>query len=447
MRNMLKSTYVAHFAERFRHAGRVEVPGEDGMTSTRGGSVPVARHSVRWLAVGMALVGLTAGAAAFDLPADGVYKDQIDWGISMDMSGTASGQQIPWTRGFQDYIRKVNEAGGVHGRTINVMVEDTRYDPSLDKVVFEKFVSQTPVLGMSGLGSSSAQAAYMPAIRSGKVPIIGVYAVTTAGLEPPTPMYYAGYCGPKEMAQVGTNFFSDELKLSNPKVAIAHMDVAGGKEFADFVAAEAVKRGGVAKALPIKVGAADVNSHVMEINAMKPDIVAVYGVPNPTILLMRTMAQYGLNIPTFAIMHLGTPQIYSALGPDTGANYHFISCFTPGSVDESNPGIQELSAFADQYGNSEFKDNINYVGGWVAGRVVAEAVGRIGPEPTREKLVTSMDEGFKLDTEGLSGPVEYTKNDKRGLIGLRPYVYDYDSKRFKAFGKYSDYVKFVDPQK
>ena len=416
-------------------------------TSKRGESKHRLCTTLGKLAVVLAFSGCVVSAQAFESPGDGVYEDRIDWGISIDMTGTASGQQVPWVRGFESYMNTVNEAGGVNGRKINVMVEDTRYDPSLDRVVFEKLVNQTPVLGISGLGSSSAQAAYMPELRSGKVPVIGVYAVTRAGLEPPTPMYYAGYCGPKEMAQVGTNFFSDHLDLKNPKVAIFHMDVAGGKEFADFVAAETTKRGGTAKALPVKVGAADVTSHVLEVNDMKPDFVALYGVPNPTILFMRTMAQYGLDIPAFAIMHLGTPQVYAALGAEVGKNYHFVSCFTPASATDPNGGIKELIAAADKYGYSEFTDNINFVGGWVAGQVVAGAVAKAGPEPTREKLVASMDEGFQLDTKGLSSPVKYTKNDKRGLIGLRPYVYDYAAKQFKAFGEYSDYVKFVDPPK
>lgn len=399
------------------------------------------------LTAGLVLVGFAMVASAFEQPSDGVYKDRIDWGMSIDMTGAASTNEVPWVRGFQSYIRKINDAGGIHGRKINVMVEDTRYDASLDRVVFEKLVSQTPVLGISGLGNSSAQQAYLPAIRSGKVPVIGVYAVTKAGLEPPTPMYYAAYCGPKEMAQVGANSFSDRLKLKAPKVAIGHMDVAGGKEFSDYVEAEVAKRGGTSKALPIKIGAADVTSQVLEIVAMKPDFVALYGVPTPTILMMRTMAQYGLKIPAFAIMHLGTPQIYAALGPEVGSNYFFVSCFTPGSADEESSAMKEMKAAADKYGYSELKDNINFVGGWVAGQVVAKAITNTGAEPTRAKLVASMDKGFELDTKGMSSPVNYTKNDKRGLIGLRPYTYDYQAKRFKAFGEYNDYIKFVDPLK
>ena len=49
---------------------------------------------------------------------------------------------------------------------------------------------------------------------------------------------------------------------------------------------------------------------------------------------MRGFKQYGLKSPTFAISYLGTPNIYSALGPEAGGDYYFVSCFTPGGADE-----------------------------------------------------------------------------------------------------------------
>ena len=415
----------------------------------RGDHAPGPKRGRPWLpavagkaAAGMLAAGLALGAAAFEQPSDGVYPDRIDWGLMMDMTGTASGSQVPWVNGVQDYIRKVNEAGGIHGRKINLLVEDDHYDASLTRANYERLVNQTPVLGISGLGNSSAQVALMPAIRRGKVPIVGAYAITRAGVEPATPMYYGGYCGFKEMAQVGVGFFADRMNLKAPRIVTAHMDVAGGKEYAQYVEAEAVKRGGSSKALPIKVGAADVNAQVLEIIAMKPDFVTVYGVPGPTILLMRTMQQYGVKIPTFSITHLGTPEIYSSLGAESGGNYYFVSCFTPGDVDES-AGVRDMAATAEKYGHSALKTNGNFVGGWIIGQLIAESVARIGPEPTREKLVESMNKGFEVDTKGVSAPLKYSTDDHRGLIGLRPYSYDYQTKRFKAYGKYSDYQKYI----
>ena len=394
------------------------------------------------IATGFALGGLAIGAHAFEQPSDGVYADRIDWGVMMDMSGPASAAQLPWVNGFQAHIRKVNEAGGIHGRKVNVLAEDDRYDASLDRINYEKLVSQTPVLGISGLGNSSAQVALVPSIRRGKVPIVGTYVTTKAAVEPATPLFYGSFCGFKEMAQVGIGFFSEMTKVKAPKVAVVHLDVASGKEYFGYVEAEVGKRGGSAKSIPIKVVAADATAQVLEVINMKPDFVAVHGVPTTSILLLRAMQQYGLKIPTFAITYLGTPGVYSALGPEIGGNYYFVSCFTPGGIDEPG-GIKEMAAFADKYGHSALKDDVNFVAGWVVGQLAAESIARAGPEPTREKMVEAMSKGFEVDTKGVSSALKYTRDDHLGLVVLRPYSYDYQTKKFKAFGKYSDYEKYV----
>lgn len=278
-------------------------------------------------------------------------------------------------------------------------------------------------------------------IKSGKVPIVGAYALARSGYEPANPMYYAGFCGTREMAQTGIGYFTERLKLKNPKVAVVHLDVAGGKEYADFVTTEVTKLGGVTKALPVKSGAADVTAQVLDIIAMKADVVTIYGVPSNSILTLRTLQQYGAKTPAFGITHLGTPEIYTAIGPEAGANYYFMSCFTPGESDAST-GVAEMSAAAEKYGHGALKSNVNYVGGWVIGQLIAEAVAKVGPEPTREKLVAALDSGIQVDTKGVSAPLGYTKGDHRGLVAMRAYSFDYPTKTFKPFGQYADYEKY-----
>lgn len=109
---------------------------------------------------------MTTPAWSFESPNDGVYKDRIDWGVMMDLSGPAAGNEVPWTRGVQAYFRKVNEAGGIHGRKINLLIEDDHYDTATVRANYERLVSQTNVLAISGMGSSTAQAAMMPMIKS-----------------------------------------------------------------------------------------------------------------------------------------------------------------------------------------------------------------------------------------------------------------------------------------
>ena len=377
-----------------------------------------------------------------DAPQDGVYKDRIDWGLLMDMSGPTSASQGVWVNGFRDYMRKINEAGGINGRKINVLAEDNRFNPATDKIAFEKLVSQTPVIAISGMGNSVSQVALASTIKAGKVPIVGTYTATKALSEPVTPMVYNGFCGYKQMAQAGVGYHVDKLKLKTPKVVTLAIETAGGKEYHDYVAEAVSKLGGSATHLTVKVTAVDVTPQILEIMKINPDFITVYGVSNTAILTMKGLAQYGLKIPTFGITYLGAPQMFQSMGGEAAANYKFISCFTPGGADQT-PGNKALSQYADTIGCDDMKQDINYVAGWIAGQMAAEALTKLGKNPTRARLIESLSKGFKVDTKGLTAPFAYTPTSNTGPVVFKLFGYDFAINKFKAYGDFADYEKYT----
>lgn len=385
---------------------------------------------------------LTFGAVAQDAPQDGVYKDRIDWGVTMDMSGPAAESQSTWVKGFQDYMRKVNEAGGINGRKINVLAEDNKYNAAQDKIIYEKFLSQTPVLGMSGMGSSGGQVALAPTIRSGKLPVVGTYTPTKALIEPASPLTYHGMCAYKPMAQTGVGYFVDTLKLKAPKVVTVAVESAGGKEYHDYVAEAVTKAGGTAILLTMKISAVDVTPQALEIMNLKPDFIAIYGVNNTAILTMKALAQYGVKIPAFAIAYLAQPQIYAAMGPQAGANYYVSTCLSPGGSDDT-PGNKDLSAFADKVGRGAMKEDINYAAGWIVARMVGDRIQQLGGNVTRALLVEAMGKGFTADTGGLTDPIVYTPTDHGGPQVHKLISYDYAAKKVKSYGSFKDNAKYL----
>lgn len=397
----------------------------------------------RQLLLATAAVTLAASAQAqFEMPAEGVYKDRVDWGVMMDLSGPASGSQGIWTNGFQAYVRTVNEKGGVHGRRINVLAEDSRFNPAQDKINYEKLSTQTPVLAISGMGSSSSQVSLAPTIRSGKIPIVGTYTHTKLLSEPVSPLVYGGFCTFPEMAKAGVGYMTEKLKIKNPKVMVVSIETAGGVEYAQFIADAVKKYGGTSSLVTMKITAADVTPQVLEIIKQKPDFITIYGVSNTAILTMKGMHQYGLKIPAFGISYLMSPQIYAAIGPDAGPNYNVISCFTPGGADQS-AGNREMMAAAEKYNHTAMREDINYVAGWVVGQMATQALQLAGPQPTRAKLVEAMNKGFTVNTNGLSAPIVFTPNDHAGPSRFRMIGYDYAAKRYVSFGEFADYEKFM----
>ena len=401
-------------------------------------------HSRTQLSLAAAAVtGLLAtGALAQEAPQDGVYKDRIDWGLQMDMSGPTSESQSTWVKGFQDFMRKINEAGGVNGRKINVLAEDNKFNAAQDKIIYEKFVSQTPVLGISGMGSSGGQVALAPTIRAGKVPVLGTYTPTKALIEPASPLTYHGMCAYKPMAQTSVGYFVDTLKLKAPKVVTVAIESAGGKEYHDFIAEAIAKFGGTATPVTMKVTAVDVTPQVLEIMNLKPDFITIYGVPNTAILTMKALAQYGVKIPAVGITYLATPQIYAAMGPAAGANYFVATCLSPGSSDDS-PGNKELSAFADKVGRGALKEDINYAAGWIVADLVRDRITALGPNVTRARLVESMAKGFVAENGGVTAPITYTATDHDGPKVHKFVGFDYATNKMKGVGSFKDYEKYI----
>ncbi|MEY4214285.1 MAG: ABC transporter substrate-binding protein [Burkholderiaceae bacterium] len=391
----------------------------------------------------LATVALTASAQAqFEARNEGVFRDRVDWGVMMDLSGPASGSQGIWTNGFQAYMRTLNEKGGVHGRRINVLAEDSRFNPAQDKINYEKLSTQTPVLAISGMGSSSSQVSLAPTIRGGKIPIVGTYTHTKPLSEPVSPLVYGGFCTYPEMAKAGVGYLTDKLKVTNPKVMVVSIESAGGVEYAQFIADAVKKYGGTSSLVTMKITAADVTPQVLEIIKQKPDFITIYGVGNTAILTMKAMHQYGLKIPAFGISYLMSPQIYAAIGPEAGAQYNVISCFTPGGADKS-AGNVEMMAAADKYNHSAMKEDINYVAGWVAGQMAAQALQLAGPQPTRAKLVEAMSKGFTVNTNGLAAPIVFSPANQSGPSSFRMFGYDYAAKKYVAFGEFADYDKYM----
>ncbi len=385
---------------------------------------------------------ITGSALAQNAPQDGVYADRIDWGVLMDLSGPTSASQSIWVNGLQDRIRKTNEAGGVHGRRINILAEDNRFNAATDKIAFEKLVGQTPVIAISGMGTSVSQVALAPTIKAGKVPIVGTYTSTKALSEPVSPMVYNGFCGYREMAQAGVGIMADKIGKPAPKVVTVAIESAGGKEYHDFVAEAIGKRGGTAHHVTMKVTAVDVTPQVLEIMNLKPDFITIYGVPNTAVLTMKALQQYGVSIPAFGITYLAAPAIYQSMGPQAGANYNVVSCFTPAGADNS-PGNVEMAAYADKIGRGAMKEDINYVAGWVAGQMISEALEKTGKDASRAKLVETLSKGFTVDSKGLAAPFTYTPQNNTGPVLFRMLSYDYDAKKWKASGEFADSAKYM----
>lgn len=131
---------------------------------------PIFPARRRTLAV---LAGLSLSAA---LPAmaqkkydPGVSDTEIKLGMPMPLSGPVSGYSLVG-KVAQAYFKKLNEAGGINGRKVSLVIYDDQYSPPKTVEVVRRMVEEDEVLAIFGSLGTAANSAVQRYMNVKKVP-------------------------------------------------------------------------------------------------------------------------------------------------------------------------------------------------------------------------------------------------------------------------------------
>ncbi|MBN9409245.1 MAG: ABC transporter substrate-binding protein [Burkholderiales bacterium] len=109
----------------------------------------------------IATAALLACGSAF-AQAQGVSRDEILIGTLQDLSGPLAGYGKDLRNGMLQRINEANQKGGVHGRRLRLLVEDTGYDPRRAVLAAQKLVNQDKVFVMAGSLGTGVNNAALP---------------------------------------------------------------------------------------------------------------------------------------------------------------------------------------------------------------------------------------------------------------------------------------------
>src|SRR5882672_12511919 len=113
------------------------------------------------IAATLALAAAHAFAQA-KAPPQGVSKDEIVVGSIQDLSGPIAGFGKQVRNGMLLRVDEVNEQGGVNGRKLKLLVEDSAYDPKRAVLAAQKLVNQDKIFIMAGHIGTAQNLAAMP---------------------------------------------------------------------------------------------------------------------------------------------------------------------------------------------------------------------------------------------------------------------------------------------
>ena len=176
-----------------------------------------------------ASAGLMLVAAA---PVAGFAQDTIKLGVVGPHSGDLASYGLPSVNAAKILAEQINAAGGINGKKIELLVEDTVCDAKTATDVATKLVSDGAQIVLGGICSGSTKAA-LPIYKDSGILVMSPSATNPALTQSGDYDNFFRTIAPDDaQAQLDVDFALD--KLGYTKIAVVHDKGDYGKGFAEF---------------------------------------------------------------------------------------------------------------------------------------------------------------------------------------------------------------------
>ncbi len=328
-----------------------------------------------------AMAAMATGANA----QDGLSKTTVTLGQSVAMTGPAAVLALPFAQGARLYFERVNAAGGIHGRKIELITADDAGNPETTLANTKKLLDQR-VFSLFGYYGSPQVTAVNPLLTDSDLLLFGPMAGADELRGSLYPNVYSVRPGYSEEAIVITRHAET---LGMRKLAILH-----AKDPESLAALDSAERTmtGMGANLLLKAPLEGTD----KVLAVKAESVLLISAPKGAAIAIRDLRSKGYKGPIYGFSNTGESLLADQLGA-AGSGVVVVRV-TPKSDNAKSSLVRELQAEAAAAKLG--KSNVYMLEGYIAAWAYTEALRKAGKEPTRVKLRKALDTMQEMDLGG-----------------------------------------------
>jgi acyl-CoA hydrolase/ABC-type branched-subunit amino acid transport system substrate-binding protein len=342
----------------------------------------------------------------------GVSDRQVTLGTFCDLSGPNAAIGMAALRGYSAYYDHVNRWGGVHGRTIQLVVEDDRFDPARTRRAVEKLVEQDGVFAIASPLGTPTNLAVLDYLSGRQIPVLSPHSGISAWADPLKRTYFA--LQPSYRVE-GRILAQHVLRALHPeRVVVFCVDDQFGAEGCAAFSAE-LARGGLEVCAEVSHAAGETAAGrwLSELLAHEPDLVLLYTYVKPAADLLLAAHAAGFRPSWLASYVLSGPDLFQFAGTEATHGLR-SSCYPQGPRDHRGERLfRKLMQRLYREDAPGTHSRIAYA----AAQLAVEGLRLAGPDLSREGLVAAL-ERLRGWTGGLLPPISYSPTDHRGLTAL-----------------------------
>ena len=333
--------------------------------------------------------------------------EDIVIGGSIPMTGVFAFAGIGIDAGIKDYAKIVNDAGGIKGRKLKYVPEDTGYKVDASVAAFKKITSQNKVHLYYGDSTGFAKTINPELDRTGEIMMAGASFATE--LNDPKKYPHQFLVGPDYTEMFGILLNHIAKEKPGAKVAFVYSDSEFGRDPIDSSEALAKKLGlSVAVKIMTPAGSVDVSTEVIKLRRAAPDYTIFHGyilAPIPEFITQGK--QQGMKskwMGTFWTMDSSTVM---KMG-EAGDGFMGVMPYRYYYDTEKAPMLEKIRALHADYQSTA------YIQGFLAAMLFVESAKRTleaGKPLNGDNLKAALNSIKDFDTGGLIGvPITITGN-------------------------------------
>lgn len=389
-------------------------------------------------------ISASLGAAAlsgFPLRASIAQTGEIVIGAAMPITGVFAFAGVGLHQGLGDYCDWRNSRGGVAGRRLRYVAEDSAYKMDQEMAIFKKIMGENKPAVFFGGSTAWAKVAAKEVGQLGTTLTSGVGFSTELADSTSHPYHFIAAPTYVAMGEILLEHISRNARgATKPAVAIVYSDTEFGRDPIPGIKAKAQ-----ALQIPIvlevvtKPGAVDVSSEVAKLRRAKPDFVIFHGyVLAPIPEFIKQMREAGLRATPMGTIWSMDKTTVSTMGA-AAEGWVGVMPYRYSYDTKDAPMMQAMGEYVAKVRPSMDYVSIFNVHTWLAGMVIAEIVERCikaGQPLNGANMKTALESIENWDTGGVTGLPVSLKNHQIGS----GRIYAYDDKT-KLLQPASDWIK------
>jgi branched-chain amino acid transport system substrate-binding protein len=381
---------------------------------------PRCRQFSKRTAIALAFA-FTVSAASF-LGADsescaaevGITDKEIKIGILGSLTGPGAIFGTGNLAGATIAFEQINEAGGVNGRKLEWISLDDESSPPKAIAAYKRLVDQEKVFAIFGPAGSAVGQALVPTLNASSTPTFVALFSTPAVTEPPIPMLFrTGVMNDRQQGSAIADYVVDSLGAK--KIALVSQSDEYGKRGSEAVVGRlAARKLALVSNEVFNISDTDFTAQISRTIQATPDVLIVYGYPNPSAIITRQAKQLGLKAKIMGANSAGSRKYPEIVGEVAAGTQNILTLKVLPEGDDP-VAVKFRTSFEMRFPDlaRQGRPDLGDVLGYGGALVFIEGLKRAGTDLTQTGFVKAL-ESLKGFETGLTLPTTFSATEREG---------------------------------